>query len=80
MRFFHNILPKYMNPIHSTGEKETKKEINYDDNIEKLRVNYGKEKRFWDLVNVFLVLIILVWVLLFVVYYVQGKIKWSESY
>tara|TARA_A100001015_G_scaffold278165_2_gene338088 strand:- start:235 stop:477 length:243 start_codon:yes stop_codon:yes gene_type:complete len=80
MRFFHNILPEYINPTPPVRMKEKEKEINYDDNIEKLRVNYGKEKRFWDLINVFLVLIILVWVLLFVVYYVQGKIKWSESY
>ena len=80
MRFFHNILPSFREPIEVKSEKSPEKTRNYDDKVEKLRVRYGKEKRFWDMINVFLIIVILVWVLLFVIYYVQGKIKWNSSY
>lgn len=81
MRFFHNILPPpFREPEEVKGKKSPEKPRNYDDKVEKLRVKYGKEKRFWDMINVFLIIVILVWVLLFVIYYVQGKIKWNSSY
>jgi lipopolysaccharide/colanic/teichoic acid biosynthesis glycosyltransferase len=80
MRFFHNIIPSFKEPKEDEKQKIEEKPRNYEDKIEKLRVKYGKEKRFWDMINVFLIIIILVWVLLFVVYYVQGKINWNSSY
>ena len=80
MRFFHNILPTFREPEKLRRERRQEQIRNYDDKVEKLRVKYGKEKRFWDMINVFLITVILVWVLLFVIYYVQGKIKYKESY
>ena len=80
MRFFHNILPSFREPEELRRERRQEQIRNYDDKVERLRVKYGKEKRFWDMINVFLIIVILVWVLLFVIYYVQGKIKWNSSY
>jgi hypothetical protein len=48
---------------------------NYYENSEKIRVKYGKEKRLWDLINIFLIMILFIWLLVFLIYYFLGKIQ-----
>ena len=73
----------FQEEIKSQEEKKiTPKKVDdyYSKNTEKLRVKYGKEKRLWDIINIVLVMIIFIWLLLFAIYYFQGKIEWLDTY